>query len=59
MMRLTPPSKLRRLSPERLLVGHGHGIMHDANTALADAISGSRGRTPGLYAKNLKSFILG
>jgi len=59
MMRLTPPSKLRRLTPERLLVGHGHGISHDASTAVADALSGTRGRMPGLYAKNLKSFVLG
>jgi hypothetical protein len=59
MLRLTPPRKLQRLNPDRLLVGHGHGIMDDANAALADAIRGSRGRTPGLYAKNLRSFVLG
>ncbi len=59
MLRLTPPTKLNRLTPERLLVGHGHGIMDDASGALADAVRGSRGRTPGLYVKNLKSFVLG
>jgi len=59
MLRLTPPTKLNRLTPERLLVGHGHGIMDDASGALADALRGSRGRTPGLYVKNLKSFVLG
>ena len=59
MLRLTPPTKLRRLNPERILVGHGHGVLVDANDALTDALRGSRGRTPGLYAKNLKSFVLG
>jgi len=59
MLRLTPPKKLGRLSPDRLLVGHGHGIVDDASGALADALRGSRGRTPGLYVKNLKSLVLG
>jgi len=59
MLRLTPPTKLNRLTPERLLVGHGHGIMDDASGALTDALRGSRGRTPGLYVKNLKSLVLG
>lgn len=59
MLRLTPPTKLNRLTPERLLVGHGHGIVDDASGALADALRGSRGRTPGLYVKNLKSLVLG
>jgi len=57
MLRLTPPSKLRRLDPDRLLVGHGHGVMHDASSAIADAIGGSRGRTPSLYAKTAKMFL--
>jgi len=54
MLRLLPPSKLKRLDPERILVGHGHGVMADASGALADALSGSRGRTPALYAKTAK-----
>ena len=59
MLRLTPPTKLNRLDPDRLLVGHGHGVVDDAPGALADALRGSRGRTPGLYVKNLKSFVMG
>jgi len=59
MRRLTPPSKLGRLSPDRVLVGHGHGVMTDAEPAIADAIRGSRSRTPGLYLKTLKSVIMG
>ena len=58
MRRLTPPSKLGRLSPKRVLVGHGHGVMTDAESAVADALRGSRSRTPGLYLKTLKSFIV-
>lgn len=59
MLRLTPPTELRRFSPDRVLVGHGAGVHDDAARALADAIDGARGRTPGLYAKNLKSLVLG
>lgn len=59
MLRLTPPRKLRRLDPERILVGHGHGVMDDAVTALTEAIRGSRSRTPALYVETLKSLVLG
>jgi hypothetical protein len=56
-LRLKPPSKLKRLSPERLLVGHGEGIHDGATEALQDAIDGARGRTPALYWKNLKMML--
>ena len=59
MLRLTPPRKLGRLSPDRILVGHGTGILVDAEAALTDALRGSRRRSPGLYAKTLRSFITG
>ncbi|MBX0323550.1 hypothetical protein EGH21_10965 [Halomicroarcula sp. F13] len=59
MLRLTPPSRLERLDPDRLLVGHGHGIMADATEALTYALRGSRSRTPSLYAKNVKSLVFG
>lgn len=52
MLRLTPPGKLTRLDPERILVGHGEGIHEDASEALEDAISGSRMKAPGLLVKN-------
>jgi hypothetical protein len=58
-LRLTPPSKLKRLSPERLLVGHGEGIHDGATEALHDAVDGARGRTPALYWKNLKMMLPG
>jgi hypothetical protein len=56
-LRLTPPRKLGRLEPDRILLGHGPGIHEDATRTLADALSGARGRTPGLYLKNLKTFL--
>jgi len=59
MQRLFPPKKLGRLDPDRLLVGHGEGIMEDAAEALAYALRGARGRAPSLYAKTVKSFVLG
>ncbi len=58
-LRLKPPKKLARLDPNRILVGHGKGIHDDATAALDDAISGARGRTPGLYVKNLRMFLPG
>jgi hypothetical protein len=58
-LRLFPPKKLARFAPDRVLVGHGAGVHNGADTALDDALSGSRSRTPALYAKNLKLFLPG
>ncbi|MFC7080454.1 hypothetical protein [Halorussus caseinilyticus] len=57
MMRLTPPSELRDLRPERVVVGHGRGVLDDAARALDDAIAGSRRGTPKLYAENLRMLV--
>jgi hypothetical protein len=57
-LRMTPPRKLRRFSPDRILVGHGEGVLDDAAGALADALSGARRRAPRLYAKTLREFLL-
>jgi len=59
MLRLKPPKKLRRFSPERVLVGHGAGVDEDASQALSNAVSGARARTPGLYLKNFRKLVLG
>ncbi|WP_372480718.1 hypothetical protein ACAH01_07330 [Halomicrobium sp. HM KBTZ05] len=59
MLRLFPPRKLVRLSPERVLVGHGTGIHEDAAAAVQDALDGSRTRAPSLYAKTAREFIFG
>lgn len=56
-LRLKPPRSLARMEPERILVGHGAGVHEDATSILRDGISGARGRTPGLYMKNLKTFL--
>lgn len=57
MMRLTPPSALRGLRPERVVVGHGRGALDDATRALTDALDGARRRTPKLYAENLRLLL--
>ena len=58
-LRLVPPRALRGLDPERILVGHGRGIHENAAAALADALGGSRSRTPRLYLKTLRMFLPG
>jgi hypothetical protein len=57
MLRLLPPKTLRRFEPERILVGHGHGVTDRAREALSDALRGSRGRTPALYLNNLRALL--
>ncbi len=58
MLRLTPPTTvLSGLNPDRVLVGHGVGVLDDAAIAVEDALSNSRGKAPGLYAKTLRSVI--
>ncbi|WP_137286745.1 hypothetical protein [Halorussus salinisoli] len=57
MMRLTPPSELRGLRPERVVLGHGRGVLDDAARALDDAIRGARRSTPKLYAENLRMLL--
>lgn len=57
MLRLFPPKKLGRLSPEQILVGHGEGVQRDATAALTDALAGSRSRASSLYAKTAREFL--
>lgn len=58
MLRLMPPTEaLSGLNPERVLVGHGVGVLDNAAVALEDALSGSRRKAPGLYAKTLRSAL--
>lgn len=56
-LRMTPPTRLRRFDAERLLVGHGEGVLEGAAAAIDDAVSGARGRAPRLYAQTLRSFL--
>ncbi|MGQ3410866.1 hypothetical protein ACT4ML_01185 [Natrinema sp. LN54] len=51
MLRLTPPrTPLRGVAPERVLVGHGSGVMDGGARVLEAALAGSRKRAPRLYA---------
>lgn len=52
LLRLTPPRQLGALEPERVLVGHGEGIVGaGASDALRDALATSRRRLPGLIVR--------
>ena len=58
MLRLTPPVRaLGDLSPERILVGHGEGVMDDATAALRKALDGSVARAPSAYARALRELL--
>lgn len=59
VLRFRPPRSLSRLSPDRVLVGHGPGIHEAAPDALDHAITGSRRRAPALYWKTVKSLVAG
>lgn len=58
-LRLKPPTGLREFAAERLLVGHGAGVLEDAATEIRDALSGARRRAPRLYAKAIRGMIFG
>ncbi len=59
MLRPFPPTDLLDLDVERVLVGHGEGVHDDATRAVRDAVRNSRRRTPALYLKTLREFVLG
>lgn len=53
LCRLSPPRDvLGGLSPERVLVGHGTGVLDDAAAALDDALAGARRRLPAALRAN-------
>ena len=51
VLRLTPPTALGSFEPDRLLVGHGEGVLRDATPALREALRSSRRRLPGVVAR--------
>lgn len=58
MLRLTPPrSKLGGVDPERVLVGHGRGVLENAATELERALARSRRGAPRLYAGTARSLL--
>jgi hypothetical protein len=58
MLRLFPPRRpLSDLAPERVLVGHGEGVMRDGASALAEALAESRSRAPSAYARAFSELL--
>jgi hypothetical protein len=57
MLRLFPPTALRGLAPERILVGHGAGVHSNAAALLETALSGSRTGAPSLYGQILRTMV--
>lgn len=60
--RFSPPRDvLAGFEPERVLVGHGEGVMEGASSALAEALAGARRRLPRALLENgptqLKSLV--
>lgn len=57
-LRLFPPRRqLGGLTPRRVLVGHGEGIMTDGTAALRGALERSRRTAPRLFLKDLRMII--
>jgi hypothetical protein len=46
LLRLTPPRTLLAVEPAHVLVGHGAGVHHDAASAVRQAVTKARRRTP-------------
>ncbi|SEV91962.1 hypothetical protein [Halobacterium jilantaiense] len=57
MLRVSPPDALRQFTPDRILSGHGEGIMTDATRKLEAATDGTRRRAPKLWLKSATSFL--
>ena len=54
---LPPRSTLGKFDPERILVGHGPGVLSNADVALADALASARWRAPLVYAGMVRSML--
>jgi hypothetical protein len=50
-LRLTPPNALGAFEPERILVGHGEGLLRSATPALREALRTSRRGLPGVLVR--------
>lgn len=57
VVRLFPPKDLLDLRPDRLLVGHGEGILSGATGAIRTAIGGARANAPKAWLKAVRSFV--
>ncbi|MFC7045586.1 hypothetical protein ACFQH6_09375 [Halobacteriaceae archaeon GCM10025711] len=54
MLRLLPPAALRGLAPDRILVGHGTGVLEDATPALDAALRNARRGLPEAWLTGLR-----
>ena len=59
MLRFSPPKRLVDRHPERILVGHGEGVLSDGTAVLSDAVTRSKRTALSLYGKTAKQFLLG
>jgi hypothetical protein len=57
-LRISPPRRLGRLSPERIDLGHGEGVTENPGDAIADGLDGARWRAPRLFAGTIRDFLL-
>ena len=57
MLRVKPPKALEQFRPERILVGHGEGVMEDASSALEYALDGARRRAPKAWLDAVRSMV--
>ncbi|WP_191967051.1 MULTISPECIES: hypothetical protein [Haloferax] len=58
MLRPFPPRRvLSQFDPERLLVGHGAGVMENAGDELRTALSNARKNLPSAYVSAFKSMV--
>jgi len=57
MLRVSPPDALRRFTPDRILTGHGEGLLEDATRELEYATDGARRRAPKAWLKGVTSFL--
>ncbi|MCF2165528.1 hypothetical protein PNP85_02150 [Halobacterium salinarum] len=57
MLRIAPPSPLTDFTPDRILTGHGDGIMQAAARDLEYAADGARRRAPKAWLNSLSSML--
>jgi hypothetical protein len=56
LLRPFPPRSLGRLSPERVLCGHGPGVHDDAADAVSEALRTARRRIPSWLAGSIRAW---
>jgi glyoxylase-like metal-dependent hydrolase (beta-lactamase superfamily II) len=57
LLRLRPPKQLGRLSPQRILCGHGPGLHVEAEAALHEALRTARRRIPAQVAVSARAWV--